>query len=358
MIENVCGIVGQRGQRPLSNIVEGLSHPGFRAMSGGSHGLLARAYYHLKPLLPQKLRWAMRRSRIPGILKRNANSWPIDESACGKPRDWPGWPDRKQFALVLTHDVESAAGVRNVRNLAELEMRHDFRSSFNFIPEGPYRTPSELREWLVRNGFEVGVHDLCHDGHLYESRESFNQKAKSINSYLRGWQAVGFRSGFMLRQLDWLHELEVLYDASTFDTDPFEPQPEGARTIFPFHVKPPFGRPGPGYIELPYTMPQDSTLFLLLREKNTDIWKRKLEWIALHGGMALVNIHPDYVDFSGRDLANSCYPSELLSEFMTHIDSKYKGSYWNPTPRDLAKWHQRQITGNMADDTPLESELK
>lgn len=51
--------------------------------------------------------------------------------------------------------------------------------------------------------------------------------------------AVGFRSGFMLRQLDWLHDLNVLYDTSTFDTDPFEPQPEGSRTIFPFHVNPP-----------------------------------------------------------------------------------------------------------------------
>jgi hypothetical protein len=91
-------------------------------------------------------------------------------------------------------------------------------------------------------------------------------------------------------------------------------------------------------------MPQDSTLFLLMREKNIDIWKRKLEWIVHHGGMALVNIHPDYVDFSGRHVANSCYPSELLSDFMAHIHSNYKGTYWNPTAKDLAKWHQRQTT--------------
>lgn len=317
-------------------------------MSGGSHGLLARVYYHLKPYLPQSVRWALRRRLIPGILKRSAETWPIDEAASRKPRNWSGWPDGKQFALVFTHDVESAAGVEKVRNLAELEMHYGFRSSFNFIPEGSYDTPVELREWLSRNGFEVGVHDLCHDGHLFESRETFSRKAKSINRYLREWQAVGFRSGFMLRQLDWLHELNLLYDASTFDTDPFEPQPDGARTIFPFHVKPPAGVQSLGYVELPYTLPQDSTIFLLLGEKNTDIWKRKLEWIVRNGGMALVNIHPDYIDFSGRHDSNTCYSSAMLADFMEHIHSNYQGAFWNPLARDLAAWHQGLVMGNAA----------
>jgi len=320
-------------------------HPADHAMFGGSHGLLARAYYHIKPFLPPGIRWALRRSRIPGILMRNDGSWPIDESASGKPNDWNGWPDAKRFAFVLTHDVESAEGVGKVRELVELEMSHGFRSSYNFIPEGSYRDPVELREWLGRNGFEVGVHDLCHDGHLYESRESFSRNAKRINRYLRDWQAVGFRSGFMLRQLEWLHELEVLYDASTFDTDPFEPQPDGARTIFPFHVRSSAGSGGSGYVELPYTLPQDSTLFLLLREKTTDIWKRKLEWIVLNGGLALVNIHPDYVDFSGRHVSNTCYPSRLLADFMEHVNSNYQGEFWNPLARDLATWHQSRTAG-------------
>lgn len=320
-------------------------NPADRAMFGGSHGLLARAYYHLKPFLPSGLRWAMRRSRIPGILMRHDGSWPIDETASGMPGDWNGWPDGKRFAFVLTHDVESAEGVSKVKDLAGLEMSHGFRSSYNFIPEGSYTDPVELRDWLGCHGFEIGVHDLCHDGHLYESRESFSRNAKSINRYLRDWQAVGFRSGFMLRQLEWLHDLDVLYDASTFDTDPFEPQPDGAHTIFPFHVKPNAGVGGVGYVELPYTLPQDSTLFLLLREKTTDIWKRKLEWIANNGGMALVNIHPDYVNFSGRHHSNSCYPSTLLDDFMKHVHSNYHGEFWNPLARDLAAWYQGHAAG-------------
>lgn len=317
-------------------------HPGSQAMAGGSHGILARTYFRVKPFMPRSFRWVLRRIRIPRILKRSAGVWPIDETAAEKPLHWKGWPDGKQFALVLTHDVESQGGLANCHNLAELEMEFDFRSSYNLIPEGSYEDPAELREWLVENGFEVGVHDLNHDGHLYESRESFAEKAKSINSYLSKWNAVGFRSGFMLRQLDWLHDLNVLYDTSTFDTDPFEPQPEGSHTIFPFHVKPPDNIKGSGYIELSYTLPQDSTLFLLLREKSPEIWMRKLDWIARNGGLALVNIHPDYIDFHGEGNPSSTYPSSHVKEFLQYIRSEYDGAYWNPLARDLAFWYRNQ----------------
>ena len=93
----------------------------------------------------------------------------------------------------------------------------------------------------------------------------------------------------MFHKLDWLHDLDIQYDASTFDTDPFEPQPEGVATIFPFWKE---GAKGRGYVELPYTLPQDSTLFLLFGELNPDTWLRKLDWVASRGGMALVVVHP------------------------------------------------------------------
>lgn len=308
-------------------------------MEGGSHGVLARAYFHAKPFIPRGLRWVLRRVRIPRIMKRSAGVWPIDEVAALKPPGWDGWPDGRRFALVFTHDVESEEGLARIRDLAEMEMSYGFRSSFNLIPEGSYGDPVELRGWLEANGFEVGVHDLNHDGHLYESRDAFSRKARSINGYLGKWGAVGFRSGFMLRQLDWLHDLDVLYDTSTFDTDPFEPQPAGSHTIFPFLVQPPRGVSRPGYVELSYTLPQDSTLFLLLREKTPAIWKRKLDWIARHGGMALVNIHPDYINFGRQDRPQS-YSHSLLAEFYDYIHANYADAYWNPLAREIALWYR------------------
>lgn len=326
----------------MSKISNQETYPGTHAMAGGSHGNMARAYFRIKPYIPRSMRWVLRRIRIPRIMKRSAGVWPIDEAACIRPTGWTGWPQGRQFALVFTHDVESGEGLSKVRQLAEIEMSYGFRSSFNFIPEGSYQDPVALRDWLEEAGFEVGVHDLNHDGHLYESRKTFSEKAKSINGYLGKWGAVGFRSGFMLRQLDWLHDLNVLYDTSTFDTDPFEPQPEGSHTIFPFLVKPPADVKGPGYVELSYTLPQDSTLFLLLREKTPAIWKRKLDWIARHGGLALVNIHPDYIDFGGGGDASNCYPASLLREFLEYIHTQYEGAYWNPLARELATWYRDQ----------------
>jgi hypothetical protein len=192
-----------------------------------------------------------------------------------------------------------------------LEQEFGFRSSFNFIPEGPYVLPDDLRSELQRSGFEIGVHDLHHDGKLYQSRKAFVKSALRINQYLKEWGAVGFRSGFMLHNLEWAHRLNILYEASTFDTDPFEPQPEGVGTVFPFWVPP--SKPlnaalsgtalhvsgidrdclpaGQGYIELPYTLAQDSTVFSLLGERHPDIWFQKLDWLAKNGGMVLVNVH-------------------------------------------------------------------
>ena len=303
-----------------------------------SGSFLNRFYYSVKPFVPRSLRWALRRRRAVLIRERNTGIWPINAAAGATPVSWPGWPDGKRFAVVLTHDVESGAGLKKVRKLVELERSYGLHSSFNFIPQGSYDVPDALRAWLAEEGFEVGVHDLYHDGKLYHSRSGFRAKAEKINRHLREWGAVGFRSGFMLRQLDWLHDLDAEYDASTFDTDPFEPQPEGCRTIFPFFV-PDRDRPaGAGYVELPYTLPQDSTLFLLLGERSAEIWLRKLDWIAAHGGLVLVNIHPDYTDFDRSDFAHFRYPVSLVADLFQHLESHYAGQYWNPLPRELAAW--------------------
>jgi peptidoglycan/xylan/chitin deacetylase (PgdA/CDA1 family) len=147
---------------------------------------------------------------------------------------------------------------------------------------------------LKENGFEYGVHGLHHDGKLFSSEEEFLRRAKKINHYLEEWGAVGFRAPSMHHNLEWIGELNILYDLSTFDTDPFEPQPDGVGTIFPFWVENKRHKAG-GYVEMPYTLPQDFTPFILMKEKTPKIWTDKLDWIALNEGMVLVNVHPDYI---------------------------------------------------------------
>ncbi len=311
-----------------------------------------KIYYRVKPFVPQTLRTAVRRRFAQRLRDRVQETWPIMPGSEQPPEDWRGWPEEKKFAFVLSHDVEGENGLNKCRQLMEIEMELGFRSSFNFIPEGDYRVPRELREELTRNGFEVGVHDLQHDGRLYQSRREFRQKAARINHYVHEWGASGFRSGFMLHNLNWLHDLEIQYDASTFDTDPFEPQPEGRNTIFPFWVSSAVGLTNGssnapsnrGYIELPYTLPQDSTLFLLLQEKNEEIWTRKVDWIAAHGGMVLLDTHPDYMAFGDGRQKSTEYPVELYARFLRHVREKFKGQYWHVLPREVAR-HALQARG-------------
>ena len=299
-----------------------------------------RVYYSIKPFIPRSLRTALRRRLAVRLRERFANSWPIMPGSERQPDTWSGWPGGKKFAFVLTHDVEGTSGLGKCRQLAELERELGFRSSFNFIPEGDYRVSWELRAELVSQGFEVGVHDLRHDGRLYQSRRDFDQNARRINEYLDEWGAAGFRSGFMLHNLNWLHELDIKYDMSTFDTDPFEPQPEGRHTIFPFIVPRPEGMNGhtstDGYVELPYTLPQDSTLFVLLRETSPEIWFRKLDWVAAHGGMVLLNTHPDYMLFAGEKLQSLQYPVELYRRLLEYVKARYAGEYWHTLPNEVA----------------------
>ena len=300
---------------------------------------LNRLYYLLKPVLPWRLRLALRRSRAKRRRRAFADEWPIETKAGVTPPGWPGWPDGKRFALVLTHDVEAIKGKSRVEQLMNLELKHGFRSCFNFVPEGDYQVSEALRKTLEKADFEVGVHGLQHDGKLYHSKAKFAASAVGIRDYLRRWNASGFRSPLMQHRLEWLHALDVEYDASTFDTDPFEPQPDGTGTIFPFWVS---GPNGGGYVELPYTLVQDFTLFVVLGERDIEIWKQKLDWIAERGGMALINTHPDYMclgGHKGRDEYSVSYYEELLR----YVREKYEGSYWAALPREVAKYYRDRI---------------
>jgi glycosyltransferase involved in cell wall biosynthesis len=296
------------------------------------------AYYFVKPIIPFRLRMTLRRWWANRMRRTYAGQWPIDAKAGAKPAGWPGWPDGKRFAVILTHDVESTKGLSRVEQLMNLELKHGFRSCFNFVPEGEYRVPDSVREILDQAGFEVGVHGLQHDGKLYSSKAAFAAKAARIRDYQQHWNASGFRSPLMQHKLAWLHLLGAQYDSSTFDTDPFEPEPDGMRTIFPFWVP---GPNGGGYVELPYTLVQDFNLFMVLRERN-DVWKQKLDWIAECGGMALINTHPDYMGFGGQ-LAREEFPVSYYEEFLRYVREKYDGSYWAVLPREAAQYYRDRL---------------
>ena len=96
--------------------------------------------------------------------------------------------------------------------------------------------------------------------------------------------------------------------------------------------------PRAGYVELPYTLPQDFTLFLLLREQTVNIWLQKVDWIARHGGMALVNVHPDYLCFDGAAPKRMEYPSTYYRALLEYVNQRYAGVFWNTIPGKVAQF--------------------
>jgi hypothetical protein len=203
--------------------------------------------------------------------------------------------------------------------VAELEERLGFRSSFNFVAER-YPLDRGLIRDLQSRGFEVGVHGLKHDGRLFSSRREFERRAAKINDHLRALGAVGFRSPLTHRNPEWMQSLDIEYDLSFFDTDPYEPLPGGTMSLWPFQL----GR----FLELPYTLVQDFTLTDVLRETTPALWLQKLEFLERFNGMALLNTHPDYLRSEGR--------FELYADFLQQI--RYRDNYWSALPRDVARW--------------------
>jgi len=306
--------------------------------------IVSRFYYMAKPMMPIALQVMLRTTfyRLKRI-QDTFPAWPFDDrlhrfelyilkllmksqGIKELPFLW-FWPSGYQFALLLTHDVESSSGVRNIKKVIELEKKYGFKSSFNFVTN-KYEIPDDLIKRIKREGFEVGVHGYKHDGKLFCNYTIFRARIRQVQKKAEKWGAVGFRSPSTLRNLDWLREIPFFYDSSFFDTDPYEPQPGGTFSFFPFRL----GK----LIELPMTLPQDHILFRYLGEKSPRVWLNKVIQIKSKYGLALLNAHPDK-GYLGE-------PKNLLiyEEFLRNL-RKIEG-FWNPLPRELARWWLRRIT--------------
>ncbi|MEO5930583.1 MAG: hypothetical protein ABIR47_11675 [Candidatus Kapaibacterium sp.] len=303
--------------------------------------LAKRVYYGIvRPILPVSVRPLLRRLLLAPQKERLPLDWPIEdryvrfqfemlrnvmEGAGARSTPYVGlWPDGKRYAFVLTHDIETARGQGFVRQVMELEERYGFRSCFNFVPED-YEVDLSLLDELRERGFEVGVHGLKHDGKLFRSQRSFQRRVGKINRYLKEWNATGFRAPFTHRHPEWMQMLNIEYDSSFFDTDPFETIPGGTMSIWPFMIG--------DFVELPYTLPQDHTLISTLGEKTPKLWLEKVDFIEQHGGLAMMITHPDYL------LAPACFA--IYEEFLKKMSART--GYWHQLPGEVARWWKQRL---------------
>jgi hypothetical protein len=297
--------------------------------------ILKDTFYKIKPIIPRRIQIELRRKYMLFQKKTQFPSWPIDLSLYDTYKNGIKeifklanlneipfinfWPNNKRFTFVLTHDVETGIGQKNIWKIKEIEEELGFCSSWNFVPER-YKVDERLIKKLKNSGFEIGIHGLKHDVKLFKNRKIFLKKVPKINYYLKKYNCLGFRSPMTLRNYEYMQNLNIKYDLSFFDSDIFEGQAGGTLSFHPFIL----GK----FVELPYTLPQDFTLFILLGEKDDRIWENKMKVIKQFHGMVLMNTHPDYL--IKKDLL------KIYQEFLIKI--KKVLDYWHALPKEVAEW--------------------
>jgi hypothetical protein len=316
------------------------------AAATGRRRLSARqlnTFYRLKRFIPRPLQLGIRRLFVRWQGVPEFPAWPLDQSvvrllhlyafcvlfAQGKseaPFRW-FWPGTHRAALALTHDVEGDEGLRLALELADLEEDLGFRSSFNL--GGWYRVDPGLLRELTGRGFEVGVHGLRHDRSLFATRASFEEQQPALRELMEQLGAVGFRSPSTHRILNWIGELPVEYDCSMPHSDPFEPQPGGCCSLWPFFIG--------GVVELPYTLPQDHTLFTLLGHRTPDVWVEQAMRIEQEHGLIQCLTHPD-PGYLGNARNRAMY-----TEFLRAMADR--SQVWRALPREIAAWWRLRDLG-------------
>jgi peptidoglycan/xylan/chitin deacetylase (PgdA/CDA1 family) len=306
--------------------------------------LAQRAYYALRPLLPRRLQIALRRGFSHIQARQEFPRWPAEpllhdryDEALAHIAEVTGepvptiapWPAGYEWALVLTHDVETAAGYRDIPLMLELERDLGYHSSWNLVPKRYAVDPARVRE-LQEDGFEVGLHGLYHDGRDLEPRE-FERRLDEMRAWGTRWRAVGFRSPATHRRWDLMPKLGFDYDSSYPDTDPYEPQAGGCCTWLPFF--------NGDLLELPITLPQDHTLFVIIGERDERRWVEKTELLRGRGGMALLIAHPDYMH--GDRL-------HAYKRFLTRYADD--PTCWRAVPREIAAWWRRRDASRLERD--------
>lgn len=238
------------------------------------------------------------------------------------------WPSGARAAAVLTHDVESADGLRNSPNVGAWEEELGFRSSFNVVREW-YEIDWDIIDQLRAGGHEIGSHAIHHDRRLFESREAFEQGLPQLRAAASDLGAVGFRSPATHRVNAWMHELPFEYDCTMPHSDPYEPIPGGVATTLPFWLG--------DVVELPYTAPQDHTLYNLLGHRSAELWIEQLDRVTADGGLLQLITHPDpgYLEVP---LIADAY-RELLRELAQRSD------VWVALPKEAAAWWRGRETG-------------
>ena len=336
------------------DVVDNLTHEKYLGSDDHGHpakSLVGKAYYFVRPLLPVKVRRHLQKARLSSWRELKFPQWPVDRTVDHAmnellllsrrahriekiPFIW-FWPDGATGAAVMTHDVETDMGRDSSAVLMDINDSFGIKSAFEVVPEKRYQVPSSYIDSIWNRGFEVAVHDLNHDGHLFRDRETFLQRVSKINAYGKSFRAEGFRAAVLYRNQEWYDALEFSYDTSVPNVAHLDPQRGGCCTVMPYFVG--------NIVELPVTMTQDYSLFHILNDYSIDLWKQQVELILESHGLLNVIIHPDY-SVSPRE-------RKVFEALLGHLAQlRDERGVWMALSKDVARWWRQRSQMNIVED--------
>jgi len=176
-------------------------------------------------------------------------------------------------------------------------------------------------------GFEVNVHDLKHDGHLFDRQDKFEKAADRINKFGIVFGSKGFRSAILYRNQEWYDALKFSYDMSVPNVGHLDPQRGGCCTVMPYFIG--------DLLEIPVTATQDYTLFHVLDTYSLDLWRQQISEIMRHHGLISFIVHPDYLNTAE---ARTAYTS-LLGDLCKLRDD---ANVWLALPGEIDTWWRQR----------------
>lgn len=305
--------------------------------------LVRNAYYRFRPMLPVGIRRHLQSAWLKSRRDAVFPGWPVDSTVDRMfeklmvlsiesheenevPFVW-FWPEGQSCCTIVTHDVETAAGIEFMDELMDINDSFSIKSSFQIIPEERYSVDESMLSKVRQRGFEINVHDLKHDGHLFEDYEQFRKAACRINGYAELFGSKGFRSGVLYRNLEWYDQFRFSYDMSVPNNGRFDPQLGGCCTVMPYFVG--------NILEIPVTATQDYSLFHILKTYDLELWTDQISKIAEQHGLISFIVHPDYL--------NTVRAKRTYAKLLGHLtELRANKAAWLPLPGEVDTWWRQR----------------
>ena len=232
--------------------------------------------------------FASRQGQLDGLIARYLAS--LEGAPAGDGRPVP---------VLLTHDVDTAAGLATLPRLLAVEERLGL-ASLTFLVTHRYRWERAALAPLRERGHAFGVHDTTHDNRLaYLPPAAVESRIRRAQEALGPLDSGAFRAPAFLRSASLYAGIasRVRIDFSTNDAALVWPHPgDGLGSPFPVRYR--------RMVVAPTTLPRDGELLALGLDRDTmlDVCRRKAAQLARVGAPVVMLTHPDptFTDTTAR----------------------------------------------------------